>query len=182
MKQNQKNRYNGRYNNNRNQRQMLTRSTPMDSSGPCGRVHGTALQLFEKYQGAAKDALIQNDLVLAETCMQYADHYIRLQNVAIANEQSMRPNNVNQPYKNQADELPTVVVPEVAEKVTVAQEEVAQEKESSQEAQDAALSKMDLSVPVRAIQEKHKEQKQPVKQRVKKELPAKEKKTQEVLA
>lgn len=89
MKPNQKNRYNGRYN-NRNNRSMITRNTALESSGPAGKLHGTALQLFEKYQTAAKDALIQNDLVAAQTYLQYADHYIRLQNIAIANEQNMR--------------------------------------------------------------------------------------------
>lgn len=88
MKPNQKNRYNGRYN-NRNKRTMILRNTALESSGPSGKLHGTALQLFEKYQSAAKDALIQNDLVLAQTYLQYADHYIRLQNIAIANEQSL---------------------------------------------------------------------------------------------
>lgn len=89
MKPNQKNRYNGRYN-NRNNRSMITRNTALESSGPAGKLHGTALQLFEKYQSAAKDALIQNDLIAAQTYLQYADHYIRLQNMAIANEQNMR--------------------------------------------------------------------------------------------
>lgn len=88
MKPNQKNRYNGRYN-NRNKRTMILRNTALESSGPSGKLHGTALQLFEKYQSAAKDALIQNDLVLAQTYLQYADHYIRLQNIAIANEQTL---------------------------------------------------------------------------------------------
>ncbi|MBR4931670.1 MAG: DUF4167 domain-containing protein [Alphaproteobacteria bacterium] len=91
MKPNQKNRHNGRYN-NRNSRSTITRNTALESSGPMGKVHGTALQLFEKYQAAAKDALIQNDLVLSQTYMQYADHYMRMQNIAIANETTMRQN------------------------------------------------------------------------------------------
>ena len=92
MKQNQRGRHNGRYNNTgRGTRpQTILRNTSLESSGPCGKLHGTALQLFEKYQAAAKDAQIQNDDVLAETCLQYADHYMHLQNIAIANEQAMR--------------------------------------------------------------------------------------------
>lgn len=92
MKPNQRGRYNGRYNNTgRGMRpQTIFRNTSLESSGPCGKLHGTALQLFEKYQAAAKDALIQNDDVLAETCLQYADHYMHLQNIAIENEQAVR--------------------------------------------------------------------------------------------
>ncbi len=115
MKQNQKNRYNGRYN-GRNSRTLLTRNTALESTGPMGKLHGTALQLFEKYQAYSKDALIQNDLILAQTCMQYADHYLRLQNIAILNEQSLRTNNYEQrpnastsyAEKTEGDSLPNI--------------------------------------------------------------------------
>ncbi len=99
MKPNPKNRYNGRYN-NRNTRTMITRNTALESSGPNGKLHGTALQLIEKYQAAAKDALIQNDLVLAQTCLQYADHYTRIQNIAIANDMAMRAQQQNSTGNN----------------------------------------------------------------------------------
>lgn len=101
MKPNQKNRYNGRYN-NRNKRTMILRNTALESSGPSGKLHGTALQLFEKYQAAAKDAIIQNDLVLAQTYLQYADHYMRLQNIAIANEQMLATQAQQNILNNQA--------------------------------------------------------------------------------
>lgn len=160
MKQNQKNRYNGRYN-NRNSRLTITRNTSMESTGPCNKLHGTALQLFEKYQAAAKDALIQNDLILAEICMQYADHYIRLQNMAIANEQAMRSNNTNsQSSRIEADELPPVSLP--SEEAQSIEPAIAEEKEDQASEpvieiteNDVALSQMDLSVPVMAIQKKH---------------------------
>lgn len=167
MKQNQKSRYNGRYNNNKNQRFNLTRNTAMDSSGPCGKLHGTALQLFERYTSSAKDALIQNDLILAESCMQHADHYIRLQNIAIANEQAMRPVNPQQtmPVMSSAmpsvpDELPVVALPEEEKIQPVTKETETDESEEASKIQDEALSRMDLSVPVRAIEEKHKNQNQ----------------------
>lgn len=103
MRQNQKNRYNGRHN-NRNTRSMILRNTVMESTGPMGKIHGTALQLSEKYQSYAKDYLIQNDVVMAQTCMQYADHYTRLQNIAIANEQLLRPQNNNEQRQKQVVE------------------------------------------------------------------------------
>ncbi len=116
MKQNQKKRFNNGRFNNRNQQKQITRNTVFDSSGPCGKLRGTALQLVEKYQAGAKDALMQNDIVLAQTCMQFADHYIRLQNQAIQNEQ--RGNQNNQPRQREVesvDELPEIQLPEAKE-------------------------------------------------------------------
>ena len=68
--------------------QQITRYTNLDSSGPLGKLRGTPLQLAEKYQAGAKDAQTQGDDVLFQTCQQYADHYLRLQAIAIENEQS----------------------------------------------------------------------------------------------
>ena len=120
MKPNQKNRYNGRYN-NRSARSMILRNTVMESSGPMGKIHGTALQLSEKYQAYAKDYLMQNDLVMVQMCMQYADHYTRLQNIAIANEQSLRPqNNGEQRQKNNIEKTEAV---EVSETEIIVQED-----------------------------------------------------------
>ena len=93
MKLNQKNRFNGRAaNGNRGPKgQVIFRNTALESTGPAGKVRGTALQLVDKYQAGAKDALLQNDRVLAETFLQYADHYMRLHNLAVLNEQALRP-------------------------------------------------------------------------------------------
>ncbi len=81
-----------RHNTNRSSRsitaQQITRYTNLDSSGPLGKLRGTPLQLAEKYQAGAKDALTQGDDVLFQTCQQYADHYLRLQAIAIENEQT----------------------------------------------------------------------------------------------
>ena len=135
MKQNQRNRFNGRHNNvSRPSRgTVIFRNTALESSGPCGKLRGTALQLHEKYLTAAKDALIQNDEVLAETCLQYADHYMHVQNTAIANERALRP----QPTDKQSE---ISVVPEV---------ELNEEKENSEEPENTDNIKViDLSVPV----------------------------------
>ena len=136
MKPNQKNRYNGRHN-NRNSRTMIMRNTVLESSGPAGKLHGTALQLSEKYQAAAKDAVIQNDLIMAQTYLQYADHYIRLQNMAIQNEQNLRNQaNANRlveavlPEKN--DELPIVELPSDNSELPVQTEDATSEIKSEQ--------------------------------------------------
>ena len=80
-----------RHNNNRSRSvvaQQITRFTILDSSGQLGKLRGTALHLAEKYQAGAKDAQTQGDDVLFQTCQQYADHYLRLQEIAIENEQA----------------------------------------------------------------------------------------------
>lgn len=120
MKQNQKKRFNNGRFNNRNAQKLITRNTIFDSTGPCGKLRGTPLQLAEKYQAGAKDAMMQNDIVLAQTCMQFADHYMRLQNQAIQNEQMARQqnqqNNQNRSLKEEPkDELPVVELPQSEE-------------------------------------------------------------------
>ena len=86
MKLNQKNRFSGRATNgNRGPKgQVIFRNTALESTGPAGKIRGTALQLVDKYQAGAKDALLQNDRVLAETFLQYADHYLRGQKIVEA--------------------------------------------------------------------------------------------------
>jgi hypothetical protein len=50
----------------------------MESSGPDGKVRGTAQQVYDKYLALARDALSSGDRVAAETYSQYADHYYRI--------------------------------------------------------------------------------------------------------
>ncbi|MBQ4472061.1 MAG: DUF4167 domain-containing protein [Alphaproteobacteria bacterium] len=91
MKQNNHNRQNRRFNNRNNRpTQTIYRNTCLDSSGPAGKLRGTPLQLNEKYAALAKDASTANDMILAEQYRQYADHYMRLQNLAIENENALR--------------------------------------------------------------------------------------------
>ena len=167
MRQNQKNRFNARHNNRGHRPQMIFRNTALDSTGPCGKLHGTALQLFEKYQAAAKDAQIQNDAVLAETYLQYADHYMRLQNQAIANEEAMRQQNApRKPETKQpsiTDELPDF--PIVASAPQENEKEISDSDTESTDELDNIVKNMDLSIPVLEIQEKHSEQKRQQKAR-----------------
>jgi hypothetical protein len=51
-----------------------------ESTGPDGRVRGTAQQLVEKYAGLARDAHASGDSVLSLNCYQHAEHYQRLYN------------------------------------------------------------------------------------------------------
>ena len=56
----------------------INKNTVIDSSGPDTRQRGTASQLYEKYSSLASDANGSDDRILAESYLQFADHYYRL--------------------------------------------------------------------------------------------------------
>ena len=131
MKQNNRNRRNGHFGaRNTRPAQTIYRNTVLESTGPAGKLRGTPLQLAEKYQAAAKDAAVQNDMVLAEKFAQYADHYTRLQNQAIENEKAMNSYRAND-------------VPPAQEAETI---------EEPMPADDMKEMSDDLSVPVQEMQ------------------------------
>jgi len=64
--------------NNRQQRRSQNPANRVyESQGPDGRVKGTPAQLYERYRNAAREVQ-GNDRVLAESLLQFADHYYRL--------------------------------------------------------------------------------------------------------
>ena len=65
--------------NNGNLNGNINKNTVIDSSGPEGRQRGSAAQLNEKYTSLASDASSSDDRILAESFLQFADHYYRLQ-------------------------------------------------------------------------------------------------------
>lgn len=162
------NNYNNNNNNNNNNRRYsngVSRNTVFDSSGPAGRIRGTAFQLMEKYLTAAKDAM-SSDRVLAESCLQHADHYARLNAMAIASE--VRPNHIPQHTSEEA--IPagetsssasaheeSVVAP--VHDLPVNQEEKTvfvsfpKKEEKLADIDVDAYAGMDLSVPVMAMSE-----------------------------
>ena len=78
---NRRNFGNGNYNGN------LNKNTVIDSAGPDGRQRGSVSQLNEKYTSLASDASSSDDRILAESFLQFADHYYRLQKeIEIINE------------------------------------------------------------------------------------------------
>ncbi|MCD8494022.1 MAG: DUF4167 domain-containing protein [Alphaproteobacteria bacterium] len=73
---------NRRQRNNRSARRgNPQRSQVFDSNGPDVRIRGTASQVAEKYEALAKDAAGAGDLILAESYLQHAEHYIRVMGV-----------------------------------------------------------------------------------------------------
>ena len=65
--------------NNGNLNGNINKNTVIDSSGPDGRQRGSVTQLNEKYTSLASDASSTDDRILAESFLQFADHYYRLQ-------------------------------------------------------------------------------------------------------
>ena len=139
MKQNSnKNRSNARYGrfNNRGSHNAVNRNTVFDSSSPAGRVRGTSQQLVEKYMSLAKDAKNQDDRVLYETYLQYADHYGRMLAMAIANEQPKQPIHSN-------NQEPVSVVTSGEENTASVEEKV----ETSENSENDTLNEAEKSTP-----------------------------------
>lgn len=74
-----KNRGRNRGANNRRGGGNNHRST-YDSNGPNVRIRGSASQIYDKYSTLARDAASSGDPVLAESYLQYAEHYYRIAN------------------------------------------------------------------------------------------------------
>lgn len=58
----------------------FNRNHVFESSGPNGRIRGTAQQLYEKYLQQGRDSLGSGDRITAESFFQYAEHYSRILN------------------------------------------------------------------------------------------------------
>ena len=81
----------------------INKNTVIESSGPDGRQRGSVAQLNEKYTSLASDASSSDDRILAESFLQFADHYYRLhkeiefnnenKETRIKNELNLSPNN-----------------------------------------------------------------------------------------
>ena len=90
---NRRNFINGNLNGN------INKNTVIDSSGPDGRQRGSVAQLNEKYTSLASDASSSDDRILAESFLQFADHYYRLQ-------KEIELNNENKEAKIKSESTP----------------------------------------------------------------------------
>ena len=59
-------------------RHIPLRSQTFESSGPDGKIRGTAQQVFDRYLVLARDAYSSGDPITAESFYQHAEHYHRL--------------------------------------------------------------------------------------------------------
>ena len=69
----------------------INKNTVIESSGPDGRQRGSVVQLNEKYTSLASDASSSDDRILAESFLQFADHYYRLQKEIELNNENKDP-------------------------------------------------------------------------------------------
>ena len=76
-------------------------NSTIESIGPCGRLRGNADQLAEKYTNLGRDFKLQRESVQAESCLQHAEHYKRL-DLALKNNQMKRAE-----IKKQSEAEPT---------------------------------------------------------------------------
>lgn len=136
------------FNNNRRFNNGPNRNTVYDSIGPAGRLRGTAFQLMEKYLSAAKE-MMSSDRVAAESCLQHADHYMRINAMAIAAEGARFAQQQNQPEA--AEAVAVVAEPEEQPVIQAEPEETAQPVEEKPEM--PAFISADLPVPVFAMAE-----------------------------
>jgi len=73
----------GRYNGNRPSQlapRVPQHNQTFDSNGPNIKLRGSAHQIFERYVGLAREAMIGDDRVAAENFYQHAEHYFRINN------------------------------------------------------------------------------------------------------
>jgi hypothetical protein len=64
------------------------RNQTFDSTGPEGKVRGSASQVFEKYLALARDAQSSGDRISAENFFQHAEHYYRILSVSAQGERN----------------------------------------------------------------------------------------------
>ncbi|MEM9421675.1 MAG: DUF4167 domain-containing protein [Pseudomonadota bacterium] len=68
----------GRNNNRRRQGGSNNLNRSMDSTGPEVKIRGTAMQIYDKYQALARDAISAGDRIRGESLQQHAEHYYRM--------------------------------------------------------------------------------------------------------
>ena len=79
----------------------LNKNTVIDSAGPDGRQRGSVSQLSEKYISLASDAASSDDRILAESFLQFADHYYRLQKEVEINNESKETRIKNETHSSE---------------------------------------------------------------------------------
>src|SRR5437660_2821104 len=62
------------------------RSQTFDSNGPNIKIRGNAYQVFERYIALAREAQTSGDRIPAENPHQQAEHYLRIENSASADQ------------------------------------------------------------------------------------------------
>ena len=83
-----------RGNGNNHHNHVPNRNTSYESNGPDVKLRGNAQQLYEKYMALAHYAASAGERISAEAYTQFADHYFRLHQVAVAVTETKRQHEV----------------------------------------------------------------------------------------
>jgi hypothetical protein len=94
----------------------------MDSTGPAGKIRGTAQQILEKYMNLGRDSLSSGDYVMSESFFQYAEHYRRIISVKREEMQERQERQERQAAAASVDSS-SEEVPSVTKDITVSSEE-----------------------------------------------------------
>lgn len=81
----------GRSRGNNGKRHIPVRNQTFESSGPDGKIRGTAQQVLDRYLVLGRDATSAGDPITAESFYQHAEHYYRLLHAADGDGPRIRP-------------------------------------------------------------------------------------------
>ena len=134
--------------NNGNLNGNINKNTVIDSSGPDGRQRGSVSQLNEKYTSLASDASSSDDRILAESFLQFADHYYRLQ-------KEIELNNANKEAKMKP-ELTSISNNSTVEEIDISEKNIKNTSRRKRgyeirEAELSALENQDESTEIKEI-------------------------------
>ncbi len=82
---------------NNGKRHPTPRHQLFESSGPDGKIRGTAQQVLDRYLALARDASSAGDIIAAESFFQFAEHYYRVMNGEGFADRSVQRNRQGEP-------------------------------------------------------------------------------------
>ncbi|MBL8667332.1 MAG: DUF4167 domain-containing protein [Rhodospirillales bacterium] len=94
----------GRNRGNGGKRHIPLRNQTFESSGPDGKIRGTAQQVLDRYLALGRDAYSAGDPIAAEAFYQHAEHYHRMLRAEAGEERGPRPRPEGAPDAPQAED------------------------------------------------------------------------------
>ena len=104
-------------------RHIPLRNQTFESSGPDGKIRGTAQQVLDRYLALGRDAYSAGDPIAAEAFYQHAEHYHRMLRAEAGDDRGQRPRpeanpDAPQPEENAVDQVGGDAVEEGTGRVT----------------------------------------------------------------
>lgn len=85
-------------------RHIPLRNQTFESSGPDGKIRGTAQQVLDRYLALGRDAYSAGDPIAAEAFYQHAEHYHRMLRAEAGDDRGPRPRSEATPESPQPDD------------------------------------------------------------------------------